>query len=56
MPPYKSSPARFPIELNPVDSSGSPMKKRGLILRSSKNSRNIGQSFRLISSHPLSIK
>jgi hypothetical protein len=34
MPAYKSSPARLAIELNPVDGSGSPMKKRGLILRS----------------------
>jgi hypothetical protein len=34
MPAYKSSPARLAIELNPVDGSGSPMKKRGLVLRS----------------------
>lgn len=34
MPPYKSSPARIAVELNPVDSSGSPSKRRGLILRS----------------------
>src|SRR5713226_10286920 len=34
MPAYKSSPARLAIELNPVDGSGSPTKKRGLVLRS----------------------
>ncbi len=34
MPPYKSSPARLAVELNPVDGSGSPTKKRGLVLRS----------------------
>jgi len=33
MPPYKSSPARIAVELNPVDGSGRPSKKRGLILR-----------------------
>jgi hypothetical protein len=35
MPAYKSSPARLAIELNPTDGSGSPTKKRGLVLRSS---------------------
>ena len=34
MPAYKSSPARLAVELNPVDDSGSPTKKRGLVLRS----------------------
>ena len=33
MPPYKSSPARIAVEVNPVDSSGRPSKKMGLILR-----------------------
>ncbi len=36
MPAYKTSPARLAIELNPTDSSGSPTKKRGLVLRSSE--------------------
>jgi hypothetical protein len=35
MPAYKTSPARLAVELNPVDGSGSPTKKRGLVLRSS---------------------
>jgi hypothetical protein len=34
MPAYKTSPARLAIELNPTDDSGSPTKKRGLVLRS----------------------
>jgi hypothetical protein len=34
MPAYKDSPARLAVELNPVDGSGSPTKKRGLVLRS----------------------
>ncbi len=35
LPPYRGSPARLVVELNPVDESGSPKKRRGLILRSS---------------------
>lgn len=34
MPAYKNSPARLAVELNPVDASGSPTKKRGIVLRS----------------------
>ncbi|MGB9727673.1 MAG: hypothetical protein ACPLZF_04615 [Nitrososphaeria archaeon] len=34
LPAYKSNPARLAVELNPVDSSGNPTKKRGLVLRS----------------------
>ena len=34
LPDYKSSPARLAIELNPTDDSGSPNKRRGLVLRS----------------------
>lgn len=34
MPAYKNSPARLAVELNPVDGSGSPTKKRGIVLRS----------------------
>ena len=36
LPPYRSSPTRLAVELNPVDESGNPKKKRGLVLRSSK--------------------
>lgn len=34
MPPYRTSPARLAVELNPTDESGSPTRKRGLVLRS----------------------
>jgi hypothetical protein len=33
LPSYRGNPARLAVELNPVDSTGSPTKKRGLILR-----------------------
>jgi hypothetical protein len=36
MPPFKSSPTRLAVELNPVDDSGVPTKKRGLLIRSAK--------------------
>lgn len=36
MPSFKSSPARLAVELNPVDDSGTPTKKRGLLVRSAK--------------------
>lgn len=36
MPAYKSAPTRLAVELNPVDSEGRPTKKRGVIVRSSK--------------------
>lgn len=35
LPPYKSSPTRLAVELNPVDEAGNPKKRRGLVLRSS---------------------
>ena len=35
MPPFRSSPARLAVELNPVDGLGRATKKRGIILRSS---------------------
>ena len=33
LPPYRSSPSQLVVEVNPLDSSGNPTKKRGLILR-----------------------
>lgn len=33
LPPYRSSPARLAIEVNPVDSTGNPTKRRGLLIR-----------------------
>jgi hypothetical protein len=35
MPTFKSRPPSVVIEVNPVDTSGSPTKKRGIIIRSS---------------------
>jgi hypothetical protein len=35
MPPFRGSPARLAVELNPVD-GGRPTKKRGVLLRSSE--------------------
>ena len=35
LPPYRGSPARLVVELNPVDEIGTPKKRRGLVLRSS---------------------
>lgn len=34
LPPYRGSPTRLVVELNPVDEAGTPKKRRGLILRS----------------------
>lgn len=36
MPPFRGSPARLAVELNPVDNLGRPTKKRGVLLRSSE--------------------
>jgi hypothetical protein len=34
MPAYRTSPPRLAVELSPTDESGTPTKKRGLVLRS----------------------
>ena len=34
LPPFRGSPARLAVELNPVDEVGMPKKRRGLVLRS----------------------
>ncbi len=36
MPPYGKRGARLAAEVNPVDESGRPLKKRGLLIRSSE--------------------
>lgn len=36
LPAYKKTPARLAVELNPVDESGNPTKKRGLVIRSTQ--------------------
>ncbi len=46
LPSYKSSPARLVVELNPVDDRGKPKKRRGLILRSTKELEEFRKMFR----------
>ena len=53
MPAYKSSPARLAVELNPVDSSGSPTKKRGLVLRSKEELEQYRELFQFDKLLPL---
>ena len=53
MPPYKSSPARLAVELNPVDDSGAPTKKRGLVLRSGEELEEYAAIFQLEKLAPL---
>ena len=53
MPAYKSSPARLAVELNPVDSSGSPTKKRGLVLRSREELEQYRELFQIDKLVPL---
>lgn len=36
LPAYRRSPPRLVVEINPVDASGNPTKKRGLIVRNSE--------------------
>lgn len=33
MPAYRSSPTRLAVEINPLDASGNPTKRRGLYIR-----------------------
>jgi hypothetical protein len=33
LPVFKASPARLAVEINPVDASGNPTKRRGLLIR-----------------------
>ena len=45
LPPYKSSPARLVAEVNPVDDTGNPKKRRGLVLRSSSELEEFKEIF-----------
>jgi hypothetical protein len=45
MPVYKNSPARLAVELNPVDGSGTPTKKRGLMIRTKDELEEFRQLF-----------
>jgi hypothetical protein len=46
LPPYRSSPSRLVVELNPVDEGGTPKKRRGLILRSTVELEEFKELFR----------
>jgi hypothetical protein len=41
LPTFKSRPESIVIEVNPVDTSGSPTKKRGIVIRSSSELEQI---------------
>lgn len=45
LPPYRNSPARLVVELNPVDETGSPEKRRGLVLRSTQELEEFKEMF-----------
>jgi len=45
LPPFKSSPARLVVELNPVDEAGTPKKRRGLVLRSTDELQEFKELF-----------
>jgi len=45
LPPYRSSPTRLVVELNPVDENGNPKKRRGLVLRSAAELKEFKELF-----------
>ena len=45
LPAYRNNPARLAVELNPVDDSGMPTKKRGLVIRSSEELEEYNKLF-----------
>jgi len=45
LPTYRSSPPRLAAELNPVDETGKPKKRRGFILRSSAELEDFKEVF-----------
>ena len=45
MPAYRNSPARLAVELNPVDSSGLPTKKRGVMIRTKEELEQFKELF-----------
>ena len=49
LPQYRSSPPRLAVELNPVDENGKPTKRRGLILRSSRELEEFKKLSKLLS-------
>ncbi len=53
LPAYKSSPARLVVELNPIDNSGNPTKRRGLMIRSLEELEEYKKIFQYDKLHPL---
>lgn len=45
LPKYKRSPTRLAVELNPVDETGKSKKRRGLVLRSSRELEDFKELF-----------
>jgi hypothetical protein len=45
LPPFRGSPARLAVELNPVDEVGTPKKRRGLVLRSTAELEDFKELF-----------
>ena len=46
LPPYRGATTRLVVEANPVDETGSPTKRRGLVLRSTAELEDFQQIFR----------
>jgi len=53
LPPFRGSPARLAVELNPVDDSGNPTRRRGLILRNFEELSQYKQLFQTDKLEPL---
>lgn len=53
LPPFRGSPARLAVELNPTDEAGNPMKRRGLIIRGAEDLRAYEEIFQSDKLRPL---
>lgn len=40
MPPFGKLPTRLVVEINPIDASGAPTRRRGFIIRNSNELKN----------------
>ena len=46
LPPYRGAATRLVVEVNPVDETGSPTKRRGFVLRSTAELEDFQKIFR----------
>lgn len=46
LPPYRGAATRLVVEVNPVDATGSPTKRRGLVIRSTAELEEFQRIFR----------